>query len=291
MPYLCAYRHPTNLSYNSATRLLSNLYTYVHRNRAVCYRFSECIIFSWSIGVWELSSDLEQGKTYKWSEKFGVKWSESHSVVSNSLWPHGLYSPWNSPGQNTEIGSHSLLQGIFLTQRLNPVLPHCRQILYQLSNQRSPRVLEWQAYSFSKGSSQPRNWTGVSCIAGGFFTNWATREAWRMKSITEYLLSSLYPNSHSFFFNLILFNFTILYWFCHISKWICHRYTCVPHPEPSSLLPPHIIPLGRPSAPAPSIQYCASNLDWQLVSYMILYIFQCHSPKSSHPLPQRVLRK
>ena len=55
----------------------------------------------------------------------------------------------------------------------------------------------------------------------------------------------------------IFFNFTILYWFCHISKWICHRYTCVPHPEPSSLLPPHTIPLGRPSAPAPSIQYRA----------------------------------
>ena len=63
------------------------------------------------------------------------------------------------------------------------------------------------------------------------------------------------------FFNFILFNFTILYWFCHISKWICHRYTCVPHPEPYSLLPPHTIPLGRPSAPAPSIQYRASNLD------------------------------
>ena len=60
---------------------------------------------------------------------------------------------------------------------------------------------------------------------------------------------------------------------------------CVPHPEPSSLLPPHSIHLGRPSAPAPSIQYHASNLDWRLVSYMILYIFQCHSPKSSHPLP------
>ena len=87
------------------------------------------------------------------------------------------------------------------------------------------------------------------------------------------------------FLNFILFNFTILYWFCHISKWICHRYTYVPHPEPSSLLPPHTIPLGRPSAPAPSIQYRASNLDWWLVSYMILYIFQCHSPKSSHPLP------
>ena len=58
-----------------------------------------------------------------------------------------------------------------------------------------------------------------------------------------------------------------------------------PHPEPSSLLPPHTIPLGRPSAPAPSIQYRASNLDWQLISYMIFYMFQCHSPKSSHPLP------
>ena len=53
----------------------------------------------------------------------------------------------------------------------------------------------------------------------------------------------------------------------------------------SSLLPPRTIPLGRPSAPAPSIQYRASNLDWWFISYMILYIFQCHSPKSSHPLP------
>ena len=61
-----------------------------------------------------------------------------------------------------------------------------------------------------------------------------------------------------FFFNFILFlNFTILYWFCQTPKWILHRYTCVPHPEPSSLLPPHTIPLGRPSAPAPSIQYRA----------------------------------
>ena len=76
-----------------------------------------------------------------------------------------------------------------------------------------------------------------------------------------------------------------MYWFCHLSKWICHRYTCVPHPEPSSLLRPHTIPLGRPSAPAPSIQHCALNLDWRLISYMILYIFECHSPKSSHPLP------
>ena len=74
-----------------------------------------------------------------------------------------------------------------------------------------------------------------------------------------------------FFYFILFFNFTILYWFCHISTWIRHRYTHVPHPEPSSFLPPRTIPLGRPSAPAPSIQYRASNLDWRLVSYMILY--------------------
>ena len=54
--------------------------------------------------------------------------SESHSVVSDSLWPHGLQSPWNSPGQNTGVGSLSLLQGIFPTQGSNPGLPHCRVV-------------------------------------------------------------------------------------------------------------------------------------------------------------------
>ena len=68
-----------------------------------------------------------------------------------------------------------------------------------------------------------------------------------------------------FFYCILFLNFTILYWFCQISKWIHHRYTCVPHPEPSSLLPPHTLLLGRPSTPAPSIQYHASNLDWRLV--------------------------
>ena len=54
--------------------------------------------------------------------------------------PHGLYSPWNSPGQNTGVGSLSLLQGIFKTQGSNPGLLHCRWILNQLSHQGSPRV-------------------------------------------------------------------------------------------------------------------------------------------------------
>ena len=107
---------------------------------------------------------------------------ESHSVVSDPLRPHGLYRPWNSLAQNTGVGSPSLLQVIFPTQGSNPGLPHCSQILYQQSHKGSQRILEWVAYPFSRGSSWPRNWTGVSCIAGRFFTNWATREAlgwWR----------------------------------------------------------------------------------------------------------------
>ena len=64
--------------------------------------------------------------------------SESSSVVSDSLKPYGLESPWNSPSQNTGVGSCSLFQGIFPTEGSNPGLLHCRLILYQLSYQGSP---------------------------------------------------------------------------------------------------------------------------------------------------------
>ena len=60
--------------------------------------------------------------------------------------------------QDTGVGSLSLLQGIFPTHGSNPGLPHCRQILYQLSHKRSPRILAWVAYPFSSKSSQPRKW-------------------------------------------------------------------------------------------------------------------------------------
>ena len=93
--------------------------------------------------------------------------SEGLSVLSDSLQPHGLYSPWNSLGQNTGVGSHSLLQRIVPTQGSNPDLPHYRGILYQLSHKGSPGILEWVAYPLSRGASQPRNQTGV-----WFFTNW-----------------------------------------------------------------------------------------------------------------------
>ena len=84
--------------------------------------------------------------------------------------PPGSSIHGDSPGKNTRVGCHALLQGIFPTQGSNPGLPHCRWILYQLSHQGSPRILEWVAYHFSRGSSRPTNRTGVSCIAGGFCT-------------------------------------------------------------------------------------------------------------------------
>ena len=103
-----------------------------------------------------------------------AKWKWSRSVVSDSLQPYGLYSPWNSPGQSTGVGSCSLLQEIFPTQGSKQGLLHCRRLLYQLSHQGSPRILEWIAYPFCSGSSRPRNWTRVSCVAGRFFTSWDT---------------------------------------------------------------------------------------------------------------------
>ena len=91
--------------------------------------------------------------------------------------PSGSSVHGDSPGKNTGVGCHALLQRIFPTQGSNPDLPHCRRILYHPGHQGSPRILEWVDYPFSSGSSWPRNQTGVSCIAGGFFTSWATREA------------------------------------------------------------------------------------------------------------------
>ena len=94
---------------------------------------------------------------------WGVE-SESCSVMCDSLQPHGLQGPWNSSGQDTRVGSCSLLQKIFPTHGLNPGLPHCRRILYQLSQQGSPRILEWVAYPFSSVFlTQESNWGLLHC--------------------------------------------------------------------------------------------------------------------------------
>ena len=110
-------------------------------------------------------------RSQRMKSRHSQKVSESHSVMSDSLRPHGLYTPWNSPGQNTGVGSLSLLQGIFPTQGSNPGLPRCSRNLYQLSHKGSPRTLEWAACPLSSRSSRPRNQTSKSCIAGRFFTN------------------------------------------------------------------------------------------------------------------------
>jgi len=81
-----------------------------------------------------------------------------------------------SPGKNTGVSCHALLQGIFPNQGSNPGLLHCRWILYHLRHWGSPRILEWVVYPFSRGTSQHRNRTEISCIAGRFFTSWGTWE-------------------------------------------------------------------------------------------------------------------
>ena len=124
--------------------------------------------------------------------EYDVK-SASHSIMSDSLWPHGLYNPQNSQGQNTGVGSLSLLQGIFPTQGLNPGLPHCRQILYQLNHKGNPRILEWVAYPFFRGSSRSRNRTGVLCIAGGFFPDWAKTHWCTNQYNLKYLKTQINP--------------------------------------------------------------------------------------------------
>ena len=99
------------------------------------------------------------------------KWQPTPNLPGSSV--HG-----DSPGKNTRVGWHDLLQGTFPTQGLNPGVLYCRWILYHLSHQGSPRTLDWVAYPFSRGSSRPRNPVKVSCTAGGFFTSWAIREVW-----------------------------------------------------------------------------------------------------------------
>ena len=107
----------------------------------------------------------------------------SHQVNPKApMWKWKLLSliplfvtPWtvqNSPDQNTGVGSHSLLQGIFPIQGLSPGLPHCRWILYCLRHQENPRKLQWVAYPFPSWSIFPtQDWTRVSCVAGEFLTS------------------------------------------------------------------------------------------------------------------------
>ena len=101
--------------------------------------------------------------------------TSSYSIVSDSLGPHGLYGPWSSPGQNTGVSSCSLLQGS-CNPGIERGLPHCRQILYQLSHKGSPRILERVSLSLFQGIF-PIQKSNQDLLHYRFFTNWAIREA------------------------------------------------------------------------------------------------------------------
>ena len=210
-------------------------------------------------------------KTWK-STSWQVQFSSVNSVMSNSLRTHGLQHamppcPSPTPGVYPNSCALSWWCHPAISSSVVPFSSCLQSFPASVSfpmSQFHPLGGQSIGFSFNITSWQSTHYLSTPCL--------------------KYVLSFFF-----FFFFLsflILFlNFTILYWFCQTSKWIRHRYTRVPHPEPSSLLPPHTVPLGHPSAPAPSIRYHASNLDWWLIPYMILYVFQCHSPKSSHPLP------
>ena len=110
--------------------------------------------------TWMKRGDVILGEiSQTWKDKYCVipflwdvwKLSESCLVMANSLWPHGLYSPWSSPGQNTGVGGPSLLQGIFPIQGLNWGLPHCTQTLYHLSHQGSNTNIKAKWLKESRG--------------------------------------------------------------------------------------------------------------------------------------------
>ena len=123
-------------------------------------------------------------------QKSVLFWSEGCSVVSDSLQPRGLYSPWNSLGQNTGVDSLSLLQRIFPTQELNCGLLRCRQILYQLSYQGSsclnmnsePRTATPPLHQTSEESFQNRRQIKTTKSKKGL-----GRNRWQFKKLKETL--------------------------------------------------------------------------------------------------------
>ena len=137
----------------------------------------------------------------------GFPLSSPGDLPDSGIEPMTLGSPALQAGSLSLCHLGSLLQGIFPTQGSSPGLLHCRQNLYQLSHQGRPRILEWVGYPFSSRSSWPRNQTRISCIAGGFFTNWAIRkvllggkwgEILDSSSLTPYTWFSLCSGNYMF---------------------------------------------------------------------------------------------
>ena len=185
MDLLCFLEFLSNRIKKSGKNEFSGLWTNywegsIHRTTCICLspnpHFGRQFFYFLNLNLTQILPLIQESSLKRKCNYVLSAWNWSRSVVPDSLQP---------PGQNTGMGSLSLLQGIFPTQGSNPGLPHCRQILYQLSHQGSPRRLEWVAYPSTRGSSRPRNRTRVSCIAGRFFTSWAIREAHRVHTIAN----------------------------------------------------------------------------------------------------------
>jgi len=164
---------------------------------------------------------------------------------------------------------------------------------------RASRIWVWSTVNSSVTQSCPNLWDPMDCSMPGlpvhhhrpeFTQNSCPLSQWSHPTISSSVHSfipsppafnlSQHQSLVFFFFQFnvffLFFNFTILYWFCHISKWIHHRYTCVPHPEPSSLLPPHTILLGRPKWVSSSHQV-AKVLEFQFQCQSFQWIFRTDS--------------
>ena len=101
-----------------------------------------------------------------------------HGILHTRILEWSIPSPWDLPNPGIESRSPTL---------------QVDSLPGKLSHQGSPRILEWVAYPFSSGSSWSRNWTRISCIAGGFFTSWAAREA-LVQEVAELKLSIIFQH-------------------------------------------------------------------------------------------------
>ena len=117
-------------------------------------------------------------------------------IYTNSLRPHELYSPWNSPGQSAQVGSHFLLKGIFPIWGSNPGLPHCRRILYQLSHKGNPRILEWVAYPFSSNLPHPGIKLGPPALQVGSLPAEPPTKP-KKTGVGLFLLQGIFPSQES----------------------------------------------------------------------------------------------
>ena len=128
--------------------------------------------------------------------------------MSNCLRPRGLYSPWNSPGQNTGVGRLFLLQRVFPIEGLSPGLLYCRWIVYQLSHRGSPRTLEWVAFPFSRDLPDPGIKPGSPALqAGSLPAELPGNPLTILPVCTQYFIMFSFFHSvyHSLAYNLILF--------------------------------------------------------------------------------------